>query len=486
MQRWFLSLILLIGQTPACMLYSNTNSIWQSVKQLITLDSVAFDEKEQWFSSGEISELDPHSIAWVKTLLRDVPELNWYANDQVRCNYDIRPNQPPFCWSKTIFGHHYPEFDRAVLSVWCLRAFYDGSKESWRHFINPQPAKNALKWETFQEIHHELIKFVENHPWMSKEQVLQSMEVYLILADAGKTPYAQKRAREYRVFIRDTKDFFQKTLERCPNLYPSLKKLSYPCVELLRRTAYPINLNRMRHLEGHAGMIRRLIDSKLLQNEPLDFEFLYLVDLCDSAAFLGQKTVDGSLFLTESMYLVNCQAKNACLQTRETDEYSAYMSYLAQRGQLFNFDIESKQERVLTRIAAMLRLNEPSQGPMLKKAFAKLNVVQQALILSQLDIRRNHDPLRRTPGYIPALLNNLLENEKLGTTFQERLDKTLVLGLPFVAQVLKKHRHSLSMARSDSHIPLNLNDLALKVIENPYILNHVRFRIAENNTVHIE
>lgn len=450
----------------------------------ITFDSVNLPDTG--LSNNVVSSsLDPTSLGWVEELLIRFPELSWYANDHVRRTFEGNYKQPDFSWSKSLYNKVYPEFDRAILSLWCLRAFYNGSQEAWRFMIAPQETKEALTWESFQEIHNQLTYLIDNHPGLSKEEVLLSMETYLVLADCSKTPYAQAKAREWVNFSTDSKDFFQQTLLMCPQIYPSLKRLSYPCLELLRRTAFPLHMGHIRHLEGCPLTMRRLIDSKLLQHYPDDFQFFYLVDLCDSAAFLGQITVKGSLFLTEPMHQANLEAKHSCECTLQLDEHDAFMDYLAKRAQALGLDVSSKQDRVLTRIGAMLRFNDPQYGPMLRKAFSKLNIELQAQVLSQLDVR-NHDPMKRTPNYIPAVLFNLLQNEKLGNNYQDRLDKTFILGLPFIASVLKDHRRTLRMRRADPRIPLNFNPVARKVADNPYILNHVRFQILEGNAIVID
>lgn len=463
------------------------DQIWSSIRKYLTFDSATSyaSPSLEWASYDE-NDIDPSSLEWVRKLMKEFPELNWYVHEDVRRTFDASYETPPsFCWSQKLFGAHHPEFDRAVLSIWCLRAFYNGSKEAWQYFVECQPSNTQLTWESFLHVHQELIRFLESHPWMSKDQALLSMETYLVIADACKTPHAQKKAREFRIYITDTKDFFQKTLEVCPQIYPSLKRLSYPCLELIKRTANPIHMGHARHLEGHPAMFRRLIESKLLQQYPVDFEFFYLVDLCDAAAFFGQTTIKGSLFLDEPTYRVNLSVKQAVENTLEMDEYETYMLYLDERAKSLGLSIETKEDRALTRIGGMLRLHTIEDGKKLKKAFQKLDLYNQTLILSQLDIRL-YDPLKRAPHYIPAVLTNMLNHPKLGQNFQERLDKVFILALPFIAQVMQEHRRDLTLRQPNPNLPLNFNMVAKKVASNPYLLNHVVFKISENNVVIVE
>lgn len=481
------SLVITLAPTTAEAGLPTSSQVWSAICRFLTFDSSNSDTSplHEWNRERE-SEIDPHSIVWVQRLMEEFPELSWFAHEDVRRTFDAGYEQEPsFCWSRQLFNAHHPEFDRAVLSIWCLRAFYNGSKEAWQYFVQSQPEGTELSWESFCQIHQELMRFLESHPWMTKDQALLSMETYLIIADACKTPQAQKKAREYRLYISDTKDFFQKTLEVCPQIYPSLKRLAYPCLELIKRTANPIHMGHLRHLEGHPGMLRRLIESKIIQQHPADFEFFYLIDLCDTAAFFGQASVSGSLFLDEAMYRTNLSVKQTALTTAQLDEYEAYRLHLEERAKRLGLGIETREDRILTRIGGMLRLHTEQDGKMLKRAFQKIDLYNQALLLSQLDIRA-FDPLKRSPHYIPAVLTNMLNNPKLGQTFQERLDKVFILALPFIAQVMQEHRRALTLRQSDPSLPLNFNLVAKKVATNPYVLNHVVFTINESNVVIVE
>lgn len=51
----------------------------------------------------------------------------------------------------------------------------------------------------------------------------------------------------------------------------------------------------------------------------------------------------------------------------------------------------------------------------------------------QLDTKESEE-LERTPTYMPAVLINLSNNPQLGITHEERISKTVILGLPFLAE----------------------------------------------------
>lgn len=117
----------------------------------------------------------------------------------------------------------------------------------------------------------------------------------------------------------------------------------------------------------------------------------------------------------------------------------------------------------------MLRLFTPEDGMLLKKAVLELDSKIQTNIFTQLDIKEDNK-LERTPTYMPAVLVNLSNNLELGATREDRISKAVILGLPFLAKVLEKHRQTIFKSKITPDIPLNFN-LAAGVAKNtPYAL----------------
>ncbi len=142
-------------------------------------------------------------------------------------------------------------------------------------------------------------------------------------------------------------------------------------------------------------------------------------------------------------------------KVRQT-EGDAYRIYLTKRASWLGLDLERRSERVLTRVGAMLRLFTPEEGAILKKALNQLNLRIREKIIEELDT----EPTGYPPIYMPAVLVNLLGNPALGVTREERLFKTVTLGLPLIARVLEKHQELLAAGQMDPNIPLNFNQIA--------------------------
>jgi hypothetical protein len=162
---------------------------------------------------------------------------------------------------------------------------------------------------------------------------------------------------------------------------------------------------------------------------------------------------------------------SACqiLSDSQKTEVDAYNAYLKIRADWLGLNNQDRIERALTRMGAMLRLFKPEDGIFLKKAILELDSELQNKILIQLDTNEGND-LERTPTYMPAVLVNLSNNSQLGLTREERISKAVILGLPFLAKVLEKHKQSLSEMKADPKIPLNFNKAAGVAKEKPYAL----------------
>lgn len=97
-----------------------------------------------------------------------------------------------------------------------------------------------------------------------------------------------------------------------------------------------------------------------------------------------------------------------------------------------------------------------------------------------MDIQKGEE-LERTPTYMPAVLVNLANNPSLGSSKEERISQTVILGLPFIARVLETHKQHLASLKVDSAIPLNFNKAAGVAKTNPSALNGKYTIDAEGN-----
>ena len=275
-------------------------------------------------------------------------------------------------------------------------------------------------------------------------------------------------------------------LESYPNLCPTFDKLTPLAKKLLMQTANLAHYGHVTHLEGGPSMFLGLKQSNL-SFSPIAFAFDFFVHTCDVAGALGHVNNRSSLVYTEFSHQAMQAVMAACkiLFDSQKTEVDAYNTYLKIRADWLGLNDQSRIDRALTRMGAMLRLFTAEDGSLLKKAILKLDLEQQIKILVQLDIKEGEE-LKRTPTYMPAVLVNLSNHSQLGLTREERISQAIILGLPFLANVLEKHKQSLSERKADPQIPLNFNQAAAVAKERPQALLNEFIIDQEGNVCIIE
>lgn len=378
-------------------------------------------------------------------------------------------------YSEQLFGQKFLEFDRTIMTLRCLQLILDGSENAYQAFTADQPSDAKLSRTSFERLHLQGIDLINSqYVGMTELEIIQAMEASLVLGDMGKSGKAREIFNSYSVSAPDHDDFHgeaMQILERYPNLCPTFDKLTPLAKKLLLQTANLAHYGHVTHLEGGPGMFSKLKQSSLISSSPIAFAFDFFVHTCDVAGALGHVNNRSSLVYTESSHQAMQAVMAACkvLANSEKTEVDAYNAYLKIRADFLGLNDQDRIERALTRMGAMLRLFTPEDGMLLKKAILELDSDIQTKILMQLDIKEGEE-LERTPTYMPAVLVNLSNNPQLGTTREERISKAVILGLPFLAKVLEKHKQSIFENNANPKIPLNFNKAAGIAKERPQAL----------------
>ncbi|KAF3362561.1 hypothetical protein PHSC3_000799 [Chlamydiales bacterium STE3] len=424
------------------------------------------------FQPATLSELQ--GVEWVKKCVLQYPEIHWLANVEVRKTEEGQATaQSPY--SEQLFGQKFVEFDRTIMTLRCLQLVLDGSEKAYQEFTESQPKNVRLSRESFDQLHSQGIYLTKaQYEGISELEIIQAMEASLVLGDIGKSEKAREIFKLYGASAPDHDDFHEEVmhiLERHPHLCPTFNRLVPPAKKLLIQTANLAHYGHVTHLEGGPSMFSKLKQSVLSSKSPFALDFDLFVHKCDVAGALGHVNNHSSLVYTELTHRAMQAVGQAChvLTHFEKTEMDAYNAYLAIRANWLGLDANDRAERVLTRIGAMLRLFNSDEGLFLKNSLLKLDSDQRAQIIAQLETNEGEE-LERTPTYMPAVLVNLSNNPLLGVSREERIAQTIAIGLPFLAKVLAKHRHSLAVKKADPHIPLNFNKVAFAAKEDPKML----------------
>ena len=425
-------------------------------------------EHIQSMTSSKVTGVD-----WVRCCIQKHPELLWLADKNVRITEEGSATLQESSYSKQLFGKNFIEFDRTIMTLYCLQLILDGSDQAYRKFTEVQPNNTKLSRDSFNELHQQGLSLLESRfQGMTELEMTRAMKAALVLGDIGKSKKARDVFKPYGAKAPDHDDFYEEVmqiLQKDPTLCPTFGSLNPKAQNLISRTAHLAHYGHMTHIEGGPGMFTKLKDSHA---SPIDLLFDCFVHTCDVAGALAHVNKDSSLVYTEPAHLAMQGVLNACnelLTTPGTTEEDVYGTYLATRADYLRLNIQDQEDRALTRIGAMLRLFTPEDGTILKQAILTLPSRIKGQVIKQLDIEDQKE-LRRTPTYMPAILVNLANNPQLGSSRDARLSQAIILGLPFIARVLKTHRERLTKREADPTVPLCFVDAARIAKTNPNAL----------------
>lgn len=401
---------------------------------------------------------------WVEKCVEHHPEILWLADAKVRKTEEGLATLHG-TYSEQLFGQKYVEFDRTMMTLHCLKLILDGSENAYQAFTAAQPNNTKLSKKSFESLHERGQRLLRSQ-WggMSAAQITEAMETALVLGDIGKSEKAREIFKSHGVTAPDHDDFYGEALpviDLNPSLSPSFARLPVPAKKLLIKIANLAHYGHVTHLEGGTSMFSKLKQSTIPFEDLTALEFDLFVHTCDVAGALGHVNNQSSIVYTEHAHkAMQAMADAVCiLQDPTKDEWDAYNAYLEKRAAWLELSSNDRADRVLARIGAMLRLFTPDEGAVLKKGMQQLDDVMKQQIISQLDVQKN-DKVGRTPTYMPAVLVNLFNNPELGDSKEERLIKTVNLGLPFISRVLEEQKVRLAKKEADPNVPLNFNKIA--------------------------
>lgn len=400
------------------------------------------------------------------------PEVLWLADVHVRKTEEGQAVKGSD--SERLFGKKFIEFDRTIMTLRCLGWILDGSEAAYQAFTGAQPPKVRLTFESFQKLHEEGKGLIQSHfHGLSERDMIRAMEAALVLGDIGKSENARDFFRPYGASAPDHDDFhgeIMQILQKTPSLCPTFERLNPSAQTLLIESTNLAHYGHITHLEGGPGMFSKLKESGVAALSPEVLAFDLFIHACDVAGALGHVDPNSSLVYTEICHVARNAMVAACqvLADPEKTEKDAYNSYVAFRANWLGLDVQKRVDRLLARIGAMLRLSTPTEGLLLKQAIQNWNPEKLNSILSQWE---QEEKFLRTPTYMPAVLVNLANQAQIGTTREERICQAVALGVPFLSKMLEKRQESLEKGEADPQVPLNFNQAAGAVKNDPNALD---------------
>ncbi len=427
---------------------------------------------------------------WVNKIVMQYPEIVWLANDQVRKTEENQASTDK-AYSEQLYGQKFIEFDRSLMSLYCLKLILDGSDKAYQEFTAAQPENTRLTRESFEHLHQQGTSLLNSkYQNLTPDQMQQAMETALVLGDMGKSEKAREIFKSGGAGAPDHDDFHEEAMEilkKRPYFSRSFSRLPFASKQLLGKVANLAHFGHMTHLEGGPSMFTKLKNSSVAVTDKAALSFDLFVHTCDVAGALGHVNHSSSIVYTQQTHLAMQAMASACqvLSDPNKTETDAYNAYLSTRASWIGLNSSDRDDRVLTRIAAMLRLFTPEEGAALKNAISQLSSQDLQTIVSQFDVRFGEE-IGRTPTYMPAVLVNLSNNKDLGATSTERLSQAVIYGLPFIAHVLEQHQQQMLAHQADPKIPLNFNQVAGVAKTEPQLLQRKAFQIHSDGNITLQ
>jgi hypothetical protein len=425
----------------------------------------------QIYGAEKIDIVEVGSRKWVERKIETYPELAWLLSEDVEHTQEGTSSQQEGSWSRKLKGSHYPEFERTMATLVNLYLILDGSEEAFIRFVESQPKEEVLTRDNFNKLHTYALKVISD-----QQEGVKAVEVELILGDMGKTTKARELAKAFSVEEKDHDIFLSECLKKCPKIFPTFQKISKTMQADLIESGGLVHFGHVTHLEGGPEILNKLKGSGLVANNPKAFDLQVLTYMMDVSGARAHESNLGSKSFTNKTFLAINGMKDALHKLAERSPEEALTSYVGFRAGLLGLDPQKKEDRVLGRMGAMMRLFTPEEGQALTAAYHLLGKEQKKVVEQEFDPLRTRK--ERTPTYIPAVFVNFIDSAmKQGITKEEAIQACIKEGVVSIASFLQKYREGKANQPYRPQMTLNFNKSAGQVKNNINIFRNHDFSI---------
>lgn len=497
----FLSLSLLTGEHCMAAVEKDVHAkdLNAHVNSAVNSAELAKTEKKE-FVIPELKEYTDSEILQkiILPLIEKHEEIKWFADKNVAATKEAPGNTQKPGWTQELikleriapFAGKYIELERMLSSIVFFQLFYDGTDAAYQKLISVQKKDEQLSQKSFKEL-HQLARSIAKDA--ASYQAVISM---LIFSDLGKTPIATQRARENGVLQHDHDDFiealFSLSREKIARIIPSFVEVPPETQVLIMKvcSAMKIHLGHVLHTEGGQRMFTKFMEAAKadkISKEILDFAML--IQFCDVAAQAAHVNKDGSLSLTNNTYLgylLVADTLKAIQAGKNPSE--ALQGYLETRGKLIGLSANTPINRVIIRLACMLRLYTREDAEDLLAVATKLSAEESFLLIEQFGVESKEIGINawaRNPTYLPTVLLNLAKFQD--TTEKRHLKMQHVLnGALCLAKFCKYYASTPENLNSTT--PINFNELSGIATADPSLFtpesfNPELFMVQKNGSV---
>lgn len=324
---------------------------------------------------------------------------------------------------------------------------------------------------------------------------IKAIEASLVYSDLGKTPIAKERlhiiigdslqSSDHDDFITYLYSKDSATISKVIPDFDNLEKEVQLCIRQ-QHAAITLHWGHVFHLEGGVAMFENFLQacSQYCSEDNLINNFLkqaYLIQICDVAASKAHENLDGFIAFNQATYLgykMIFETIKNLLHTKDPKQSLLYIIHqkAIQLGYLKEQDLTckqlmvSKEEFLLTRLGAFLRLSTIQEGKLLQQAAENIEkdndgwTSNEWLILEELfGFDSGINTWQRNPTYMPALIGVLFNSVKEET----QKYKMALHGFLILAKIAKKCKEERQCDERPS--PLCFNSLAHQVKESKFL-----------------
>eukprot|EP00746_Dinoflagellata_sp_MGD_P009917 gnl/MRDRNA2_/MRDRNA2_120324_c0_seq1.p1 gnl/MRDRNA2_/MRDRNA2_120324_c0~~gnl/MRDRNA2_/MRDRNA2_120324_c0_seq1.p1 ORF type:complete len:1026 (-),score=208.12 gnl/MRDRNA2_/MRDRNA2_120324_c0_seq1:221-3259(-) len=213
--------------------------------------------------------------------------------------------------------------------------------------------------------------------------------------------------------IQDHDMVLDKVLESSPEVLPSYSRLSEEYQKLIRQSVrVQFNFGQFLQAENLPANLKNLQGLSDQGEEALGFYLFHI--FADMCGILGAKSLEGSLFMTETMYANFNRGRDVLQMLSSKSVWDTYDVFLQRRSALCFSRFSSDAERAVVRLACCARVFDYDGGILVQNAFQGLYSDERARLTKYL----NADGIRERPGfllyYAPAFMENAKLNPNVG------------------------------------------------------------------------
>eukprot|EP00397_Hematodinium_sp_SG-2012_P000013 GEMP01000013.1.p1 GENE.GEMP01000013.1~~GEMP01000013.1.p1 ORF type:complete len:4104 (+),score=709.09 GEMP01000013.1:293-12604(+) len=353
----------------------------------LKVDGIAFAKS---VLNGSISETQ--FLAQAKRIF---PELNYF-----RGKTDSTPDASASVQTLPDAEIEYRRTLGAMLSVyWVLT-------DQHHRFVRGQKPEDRLTKQSWENLRY----WTKNVVNLTTASAVDTILCFMALHDLGKmTHLRQDLAPGYQ----DHDQALDYILTEHPDVLPSFQRLDPDDQKLIRASVnVKFNLGQFLQAENLPANLIAVKDLGKTSDSALGFYLFHI--FADMSGILGAKTLEGSVFMTETMY-ANFKRGLDVLQTLSSNSVDhSYDAFLQQRGILCFSTFSSGEERALVRLACCARVFNQTGGMQVQEAFMSLFTDERRQLTNFL----NADGVTQRPGYLlyyaPAFLEYCRNSQVIG------------------------------------------------------------------------